>query len=432
MDSKSESSLCALATYSQAKASFSNVSPPGSAGFCFYPLAFNTQYGNFTARVPPDFLAQGVLNIVQDNIDYQHQNSNVLSYGHFQAYSDIKKCYRFRPENLLASKGLATAALTLPKELAKSSAVVRKRQTQILERHLRSSPGSADDDNRLAQKPFAREREQVTLAIRNQEYAYRVEQVFNIDATKLAQTKRTFREVLRPALHFIHFFLTQSSTFEHLLRVFDPMIFPRVLISFARIIEVITDKLLARFDANDAAGLNFALSEGLSALDRLGNYCFTGNACSLSSRIFAHFGTTQSLLQCGWPYINPAILDLRPSHGYLNLQGWPQNASSRPYLLHVAALEYYYTKQVAEQRIYSIWLQDLQVKRVTNLRSAIEFLTDVVTHTWLPQMTLWLFKQAERTVKSDSYFQKHNAATVAADLHALEAWRDSSHPFLQA
>ena len=320
----------------------------------------------------------------------------------------------------------------MPKESAESSATVRKRQTRILEQHLRSSPSSADDDGRLAQKPFAREREQVTLAIRNQEFAYRVEQVFNIDATKLARTKRTFREVLLPALHFIHFFLTRGSTFEPLLRVFDPMIFPRVLISFARVIEVITDELLARFDANDAAGLNFALSKGLSALDRLGNYCFTGNACSLPSYIFAHLGTTESLLHCGWPYIDPTILDLRPSHGYLNPEGWPRQPNGHPRLLHVAALEYYYTKQVAEQRTYSIWLQDLQVKYITNLRSAITFLADVITHIWLPQMTSWLFKQVERTVKSNSYFQEHNAPTVAANLQALEAWQDDSHPFSQA
>jgi hypothetical protein len=98
--------------------------------------------------------------------------------------------------------------------------------------------------------------------------------------------------------------------FEHLLYVFNPMIFPRVLISFAWIIEVITDELHVRFDANDAAGLNFALSEGLSALDRLGNYCFTDNASSLPNCIFTHLGTTQSLLRCGWLYIDPTILDL--------------------------------------------------------------------------------------------------------------------------
>jgi hypothetical protein len=45
------------------------------------------------------------------------------------------------------------------------------------------------------------------------------------------------------------------------------MIFPRVLISFAYIIKVIIDELLARFDANNVVGLNFALLEGLSTLD---------------------------------------------------------------------------------------------------------------------------------------------------------------------
>ena len=86
----------------------------GARDFSFFPLAFHPAYGNFSSTRPPAFLTNHVLAVMKNNISFRNGGTDPLSYEHFQGYSNIKRSIRHSPNDLLATKGIATAALTLP------------------------------------------------------------------------------------------------------------------------------------------------------------------------------------------------------------------------------------------------------------------------------------------------------------------------------
>ncbi|KFZ22998.1 hypothetical protein V502_02523 [Pseudogymnoascus sp. VKM F-4520 (FW-2644)] len=91
-------------------------------------------YGNFSSPRPPAFLDH-VLAIMRDNMSFQNDGADVLKCGYFQAYSGgVKQSIRHAPDDLLVTKGIATAALTLPSAEARGAAWVRNKQQRLLQR----------------------------------------------------------------------------------------------------------------------------------------------------------------------------------------------------------------------------------------------------------------------------------------------------------
>jgi hypothetical protein len=80
-----------------------------------------------------------------------------------------------------------------------------------------------------------------------------------------------------------------------LLRRFCPTVFLQILKLFARVFKLIIDKMLKRFWAQKSKGLNIALAEGVTALDRLGHYCFTGAFKVLVRSVLRPLKTLKSL-----------------------------------------------------------------------------------------------------------------------------------------
>lgn len=78
-----------------------------------YPLAFYPSFSNFTSAAPLDFI-KDTLKPVYLNIRRKNNNNNIIAAEYFQGYSNIKKTVHFNPQDLLASKAIATAALALP------------------------------------------------------------------------------------------------------------------------------------------------------------------------------------------------------------------------------------------------------------------------------------------------------------------------------
>jgi hypothetical protein len=75
-----------------------------------------------------------LLAVMQENMSYQHNGASVLHYGYFQGYSNIKRSIRHGPDDLLATKGVATAALALPDRDGNLSARVAARRERLLHR----------------------------------------------------------------------------------------------------------------------------------------------------------------------------------------------------------------------------------------------------------------------------------------------------------
>jgi hypothetical protein len=162
--------------------------------FTFYPLAFHPAYGNFSSPQPPTFLIDNLLAVMQENISYQHNGAGVLSYRYFQGYSNIKRSIRHRPNDLLATKGIATAALALPNRDRSLSARVAAKRDRLLQ-HLR---GQSTPDNPALSRPFIREEQRIERAMLEEEYAFRIEQVLSVQVSRLTSNHQSFSTVLRP------------------------------------------------------------------------------------------------------------------------------------------------------------------------------------------------------------------------------------------
>ncbi|PON20237.1 hypothetical protein TGAM01_v210879 [Trichoderma gamsii] len=105
---QSGSAVCLLADRNQVMKEFYG------SNYTFYPLGFHPAYGNFTSDSPPAFLDHNLFTVMKSNMSHQNQGADVLSFGFFQGYSNLKRSFRHREDDLLASQGSATAALTIP------------------------------------------------------------------------------------------------------------------------------------------------------------------------------------------------------------------------------------------------------------------------------------------------------------------------------
>ena len=95
-----------------------------------------------------------------------------------------------------------------------------------------------------------------------------------------------------------------------------------MLSSFATLFAQAIDSLYERFIAAGSKGLCVTLVEGVSALDRLGSYCFTGSPRILKGSVLQPLGTIEGIEQGGWPFIDPRMLELQ-GIGRLSLEKWP-------------------------------------------------------------------------------------------------------------
>ena len=106
-------------------------------------------------------------------------------------------------------------------------------------------------------------------------------------------------------------FLEEPQCYAYLFRSFRPLVFPGVLASFATLFAQAIDYIYAHFEATSSIGLGVALAEGVSALDRLGSYCFTRFPKPLLRSVLQPLGTIDSIKQGGWPFLDPCMLNLQ-------------------------------------------------------------------------------------------------------------------------
>ena len=213
----------------------------GLRDFTFYPLAFHPAYGNFSSPRPPAFLMDNLLAVMQENMSYQHNGAGVLSYGYFQGYSNIKRSIRHGPDDLLVTKGVATAALALPDRDGNLSARVAAKRDRLLQ-HLR---GQLTPDNPESSRPFVREGQRIERAIIEEEHAFRMEQVLSVQVSRLTDGSRSFSTVLRPIFQLMRLFLEEPQCYTRLFRSFRPSVFPGVLASFGAMFAQAIDSIYA-------------------------------------------------------------------------------------------------------------------------------------------------------------------------------------------
>lgn len=395
---------------------------PG-AGFTFFPMAFHPRFGNFSAACPPRFL-EPLLDVLADNARLRAGGADVLRFGHFQGYSNIKRTIRPRPNDLLAAQGIATAALALPPEEARAAGPAVERQRQRLLGRLALASEGAEPG---ATRPFSREKARVRHAVEAGDVAFRMEQVFAVRTSALVESG-DFMAVVGPILQLIRFFLTERGSYEPLLRGFPIAIFPGVLEAFAGLFDVAVREMEDRHRLAGTAGLSLADAEGLALIDRLGNYCFTGDPRVLPGRVLRPLRTMQSLQSGAWPYFDPHVLDLRNRLSRIDLACWPQDGQGVHLLLHIASLRFHYTISVAAARLSHMRFRVLRQTALTCYASAAPFICALFQGDWQRQMVAFLVPQLRRTL--GAWARAEGGGEEAGLIDAeIQQWRDSPMPF---
>jgi hypothetical protein len=422
LDATEQTPVCLLADRKKVAGEYGN-----RRDFTFYPLAFHPRYGNYSSTRPPAFLSH-LCAIMRENASYKNEGADVVSFGYFQAYSNIKRVIRHRPEDLLATKGIATAALTLPPAEANAMAHARDKQQRLLSQ-LRGdrTPGTPETST-----PFARERQRLEAAIDKGEFAFRMEQVVTVVVSRLLREHLTFATVLQPIFQLMRFFLVETGSYIPTLRRFQPSMFPATLGSFARVFELAFREMQGRFHASSDNGLGVALSEGIAALDRLGNFCFTGDARVLPTTVLGPLGTTESLHKAAWPFISPDMLDLREKQGLINAEKWPRDSNRQPILMHIASLAFHYGQAVAASRQSHLRFGEMGSGDIRHLSSAVRFMEEVFQELWIPQTVSFVAYQLRRRINqgrrgqvgSGDQTEQLNAANAVVD-----KWVGCNEPF---
>jgi hypothetical protein len=229
----------------------------------------------------------------------------------------------------------------------------------------------------------------------------------------------------------MRFYLREARRYTHLLRSFQPSIFPGVLGSFAKVFGLAIDDIRRRFEATGCTGLGVALAEGVSALDRLGSYCFTGFPKSLMGSVLNPLGTIDGIERGAWPYIDARMLDLQGGRG-LRIALWPRGEDGRPLLMHVASIRFHYGPEVAASRHSNVWFQELGGLGVGGPSSAAKFLEEVFRDLWVPQMVAFVTYQFSRALGKGTWNQGGSSRTQESVEHqrkTVQQWSQSSNPF---
>lgn len=403
----------------------------GARDFTFFPLGFHPAYGNFSSSRPPSFLNDHVLAVMRDNLSYLNDGTDPLTFGHFQGYSAIKRAIRHGPDDLTATKGIATGSLTLSENEARASTRLQAKR-QKLRRQLLGELSPEDPD---ASRPFAREARRLVTAQEGEEFGFRMEQVIHVQLDRLQPSLRQFSTVLQPIFQIMRFFIHEPDRYTAFLRSFPPSIFPGVLVGFAHLFDKALIDLRRRIDQRGPEGATVALAEGVAAIDRLGSYCFTGFPRSLMGSVLRPLGTIESISHGGWPYLDPHLLDLSAPLGVLNLSQWPRGAKGRPLLMHVTALAYHYGAIAAESRHNHVWFHELGGCDLSGPSGITQFLQDFFESLWIPQMMAFVLFQLRKLLREE---QRHaeflNTSTLELEAmrqrrEQLDSWTQSTRPF---
>ncbi|SPJ82413.1 uncharacterized protein FTOL_09818 [Fusarium torulosum] len=194
--------------------------------FTFYPLGFHQRYGNFSSVWSPRCF-NNIYIAMQDNLSLQNDEDQILSFGLFQGHSNNKRSIRKRPEELLATKGIATTALTMPPSKAKIvGGRTRSKQPELLRRLW----GELTPEQPASTTPFARERQRIEAAMARDQFTFRMEQLVTAEVPKLKTQRRHLFSVLQPIFQLMRFFLKETTLYSSILRSFGPLVFPNIAV----------------------------------------------------------------------------------------------------------------------------------------------------------------------------------------------------------
>ncbi|KAG6290096.1 hypothetical protein E4U09_004606 [Claviceps aff. purpurea] len=408
--------VCLLADRSEVCATYGN-SP--TANSCkpaaeFHPLGFHPQYGNFVGSRPPSFI-EPLFKILKANMFAQNECEDVLDFEAFRGYSyAVEDAVRDT-----VTQGRASAALTLsPSVRERSSASVSDNHRKLIEK--RPSKHLRDVERSIA------------ASINEATLGYRMDQVVTIKVSRLLPEHQQFETIMRPLFQFMRFFLCEPKRYCKILRAFEYSQFPEILRGFARFFETVFSEMERRYDARSDTGLSPALCEATALLNRLAEFCFTGDPTALRHDTIKALKTLPSI-RMGWPYYSSKLLNLREGMGFMNLVTWPslqdplEVSLKPPILLHVADLGFHFGSQVAADQHSHMWLHNWRCP------VDVKFLEKAFRDIWIPEMVAAVARSLRFQLNRASRLgnltpaQVQDAETIST---TLSSWEAEKEPFI--
>ncbi|CAI0655319.1 unnamed protein product [Colletotrichum noveboracense] len=125
-------------------------------------------------------------------------------------------------------------------------------------------------------------------AIKQEELAYRIEQVVSLNIRYISHIERIFTAL-------ICFFCAEHKSYIHLFRLIPLKVFPRVICAYSCLFELALGEMERRYVCGGERSLSLAHSEAVAVLDQLGRYAFTGHERHLPTTVLQPLSTLDSL-----------------------------------------------------------------------------------------------------------------------------------------
>ena len=184
-------------------------------GYSFYPLGLSPRAGNFQAQQAPLEIDNLLWAPLLEKCLNENSGKQVVFPGAFQGYSIIKQLIRHSPKAFLPRKRFWQAGLGLRHKLASNKAL------KVQERILRRLESGSDIDR--AQRPIAREVDQISAAITAERFGYRFEQIINVRVDQIAPEERSLAHVIAiSVVPYVHWWHENLDVWRKWLFRFDP------------------------------------------------------------------------------------------------------------------------------------------------------------------------------------------------------------------
>jgi len=186
-------------------------------GYSFYPLGLSPRAGNFQAHRAPSEIHEHLWKPELSKCLNENSERQVLFPGQFQGYSMIKQVIRHSPKVFLPRKRFWQAGLGLRRKLASGKAL------EAQERILKRLESSSDADR--AQRPIAREVDQLKSAITTNKFGYRFEQIINVRVDQVEPEDRCLDHIIgMTVVPYVNWWHENIHVWEKWLIRFEPKV----------------------------------------------------------------------------------------------------------------------------------------------------------------------------------------------------------------
>jgi hypothetical protein len=427
----------------------------GAARPSIYPQAFTQDAVHCQAPNPPGFISRCCIDRINSEFHDRFRHDNLVQGYKCQWYSAYKPFVRHTDDELTVTRGFTTAVVGLPNVGQQHNRRIHQCQTKAFEAVVGEGGNAETRDGAwwaravrpLSQlgateiraqetRAFRREQLRFQRAIEKDHSGIRCEQRLSVDVEGIPDAQRSFTTAFLPVRGYMELFQVRSECYWRHLRIVPADLFPGLVQAFCRFFEVIQLHFLEVWDTCHSRSAPLPYQEGASIIDRLANHAVTGRPWVLVPRIMKHLGTLLHLRHFGWPYIDPARLDLRNCH--IDVQKWPKaKTGSQPYLSHLKGVSFYYGKGVMS--LVETYLLQRNFQNARDVPRSIEKLeawfADFFRDVYQPEMAEIIHSSTRRHVHAQARrvpvaSRSSGEQDPIAKAHGIiDAWKDDAEQF---